>query len=64
MTPIEPEYLNQRDAARYLSISVRTLHRWKTEGLVAVTEFPGGVIRYAVADLDAAGRRSSSKQPA
>lgn len=56
---IEPRYLKQVDAARYLSVSVRTLHRWKSDGTLLPHDI-AGVDRYAVADLEALADRKTA----
>jgi excisionase family DNA binding protein len=53
MTDLEPQYLTQLAAARYLSVSRWTLKAWTDAGRITPRELPGGLRRYAVADLDA-----------
>ncbi|KTQ96337.1 transcriptional regulator [Aureimonas ureilytica] len=55
--PVSPQYLRTPDAARYLGLSGRTLEKHRTYGTGPSYRKLGGVVVYAVADLDAwAGR--------
>jgi predicted site-specific integrase-resolvase len=54
--PAEPEWLDQKTAARRLSVSTRTLRSWTRGGVVAVHELPGGLRRYRVTELDELAR--------
>jgi excisionase family DNA binding protein len=51
LTPAPPEVLKTRDAAKFLSISDRTLFRLRKEGLIA-TVMIGGSRRYAREELE------------
>jgi len=46
----EPLIVNERDAARYLSISPRSLFTLRASGRIPYVKL-GGAIRYAVKDL-------------
>ena len=49
-----PHLLNQQEAARFLRVDMRTLHRWAARGVgPRRTEFGAGFVRYRIADLDA-----------
>jgi excisionase family DNA binding protein len=49
----ESDYLTSSQGARYLGISVRTLHRYEERGLITPHRLPGGHRRYLRSDLDA-----------
>ena len=58
----ETNYLNTRQAAEWLGLSMRTLHRYRVSGRGPVFHRFGGRVRYLRADLDAwaASRRRAS----
>jgi DNA-binding transcriptional MerR regulator len=46
--------LTQRQAAAYLNVSIRTLQRWRLEGIGPPSiRLPNGYLRYRLADLEA-----------
>ncbi len=48
----EPRLLKAREAARYLSVSLRTLHEIERRGMLAPFRTPGGHRRYTHDMLD------------
>ena len=59
-------YLRTAEAARYLSLSPRTLEKHRTYGTVPAYRKIGGRVVYAVADLNAwadIGTRTSTSDP-
>lgn len=47
-----PEMLNERDAAKLLGVSLRTLQYWRAEGRITFTQCPmRGGVRYSREDL-------------
>jgi predicted DNA-binding transcriptional regulator AlpA len=62
-TPPNTRFLRTPEAARYLSLSGRTLEKHRTYGTGPVYRKLGGAVVYEVADLDAwaaRGRQSST----
>lgn len=47
-----PRLIKPKEAASYLAISARSLHRLKREGKIPAVKF-GQVVRYDLADIDA-----------
>ncbi len=63
---ISPRYLRTAEAARYLSLSPRTLEKHRTYGTGPAYRKIGGRVVYAVADLNAwadIGARTSTSDP-
>jgi hypothetical protein len=63
---ISPRYLRTAEAARYLSLSPRTLEKHRTYGTGPAYRKIGGRVVYAVADLSAwadIGTRTSTSDP-
>jgi hypothetical protein len=63
---ISPRYLRTAEAARYLSLSPRTLEKHRTYGTGPAYRKIGGRVVYAVADLNAwadVGTRTSTSDP-
>jgi Helix-turn-helix domain len=63
---ISPRYLRTVEAARYLSLSPRTLEKHRTYGTGPAYRKIGGRVVYAVADLNAwvdIGTRTSTSDP-
>ena len=63
---ISPRYLRTAEAARYLSLSPRTLEKHRTYGTGPAYRKIGGRVVYAVADLNAwadIGTRTSTSDP-
>jgi hypothetical protein len=63
---ISPRYLRTAEAARYLSLSPRTLEKHRTFGTGPAYRKIGGRVVYAVADLNAwadIGTRTSTTDP-
>ena len=63
---ISPRYLRTAEAARYLSLSPRTLEKHRTYGTGPAYRKIGGRVIYAVADLNAwadVGTRTSTSDP-
>jgi hypothetical protein len=63
---ISPRYLRTAEAARYLSLSPRTLEKHRTYGTGPAYRKIGGRLVYAVADLSAwadIGTRTSTSDP-
>jgi hypothetical protein len=61
-----PRYLRTAEAARYLSLSPRTLEKHRTYGTGPAYRKIGGRVVYAVADLNAwadVGARTSTSDP-
>ena len=61
-----PRYLRTAEAARYLSLSPRTLEKHRTYGTGPAYRKIGGRVVYAVADLNAwadVGTRTSTSDP-
>jgi predicted DNA-binding transcriptional regulator AlpA len=61
-----PRYLRTAEAARYLSLSPRTLEKHRTYGTGPSYRKIGGRVVYAVADLNAwadVGTRTSTSDP-
>jgi hypothetical protein len=61
-----PRYLRTTEAARYLSLSPRTLEKHRTYGTGPAYRKIGGRVVYAVADLTAwadVGTRTSTSDP-
>jgi hypothetical protein len=61
-----PRYLRTSEAARYLSLSPRTLEKHRTYGTGPAYRKIGGRVIYAVADLKAwadVGTRTSTSDP-
>ena len=61
-----PRYLRTAEAARYLSLSPRTLEKHRTYGTGPAYRKIGGRVVYAVADLNAwadVGTRRSTSDP-
>jgi hypothetical protein len=61
-----PRYLRTAEAARYLSLSPRTLEKHRTYGTGPTYKKIGGRVVYAVADLNAwadVGTRTSTSDP-
>jgi hypothetical protein len=61
-----PRYLRTAEAARYLSLSPRTLEKHRTYGTGPAYRKIGGRVIYAVADLNAwadVGTRTSTSDP-
>ena len=61
-----PRYLRTAEAARYLSLSPRTLEKHRTYGTGPAYRKIGGRVVYAVADLSAwadIGTRTSTSDP-
>jgi hypothetical protein len=61
-----PRYLRTAEAARYLSLSPRTLEKHRTYGTGPTYRKIGGRVVYAVADLNAwtdVGTRTSTSDP-
>jgi hypothetical protein len=61
-----PRYLRTAEAARYLSLSPRTLEKHRIFGTGPAYRKIGGRVIYAVADLDAwadVGMRTSTSDP-
>ena len=61
-----PRYLRTSEAARYLSLSPRTLEKHRTYGTGPAYRKIGGRVVYAVADLKAwadTGTRTSTSDP-
>lgn len=56
--------LSRADAARYLQIAARTIHRWALSGRVRFTTTKGGCMRFARVDLDAARVAPPPESPA
>ncbi len=52
-----PAYLRKADAAKYLSVSLRTISHWKKRGLLAFSKPVPKVCLFAVSDLEKAMRR-------
>lgn len=50
-TTIPPRLFKPREAAKYLAISERSLHRLKQEGQIPAVKF-GQNVRYDIADLN------------
>jgi DNA-binding transcriptional MerR regulator len=45
--------LTQRQAAAYLNVSIRTMQRWRRQGIGPPSiRLPNGYLRYRPADLD------------
>ena len=52
-TELTPTFVAEKDAAKRLGISVKTLQRWRSERRgPAYSKVGGRLIRYAVGDLD------------
>lgn len=49
---IQPELMSAPEAARFLSVHVKTIHRWAGEGLLDVIRIPGGRARFREKDLE------------
>jgi len=63
---ISPRYLRTAEAARYLSLSPRTLEKHRTYGTGPAYRKIGGRVVYAFADLNAwadVGTRTSTSDP-
>ena len=63
---LSPRYLRTAEAARYLSLSPRTLEKHRTYGTGPAYRKIGGRVVYAVADLNAwadVGTRTSTSDP-
>lgn len=63
---ITPRYLRTPEAARFLSLSPRTLEKHRTYGTGPAYRKIGGRVVYAVADLNAwadVGTRTSTSDP-
>ena len=63
---ISPRYLRTAEAARYLSLSPRTLEKHRTYGTGPAYRKIGGRVVYAAADLSAwadIGTRTSTSDP-
>ena len=63
---ISPRYLRTAEAARYLSLSPRTLEKHRTYGTGPAYRKIGGRVVYAVPDLNAwadVGTRTSTSDP-
>ena len=54
---VSPAYLRKADAARYLSISIRTLTDWMQKRIVPFIKLSHRVCLFRPADLDAAMNR-------
>jgi len=54
---VSPAYLRKADAARYLSISIRTLTEWMQKRIVPYIKLSHRVCLFRQADLDAAMNR-------
>ena len=52
-TALQPGYIRTRDAARYLSLSYRTLEKLRVTGLGPEYYKMGRAVVYAISDLDA-----------
>lgn len=50
---LSPTLLTKQQVADRLQISLRTLERWKDQGILVPVEFPGRNVRYRVKDVDA-----------
>jgi excisionase family DNA binding protein len=64
-TPRQQEYVRTRDAARYLSLSYRTLEKLRVTGRGPQYFKMGRAVLYAFSDLDAwlaANRRRSTSE--
>jgi DNA-binding transcriptional MerR regulator len=56
--------LTQRQAAAYLNVSIRTLQRWRREGIGPPSiRLPNGYLRYRLADLYRWLRDQESQAP-
>ncbi len=65
-TKSTPTLVNETEAARILSLSVKTLRRWRWAGRGPRFIKIGGAVRYDPTDLTAfieAGRRTSTSDP-
>ena len=52
LTP-SPQFLNESSAAKYLSISVKSLQRWRFERRgPAYSKVGGKIVRYSIDDLN------------
>ena len=63
---ISPRYLRTAEAARYLSLSPRTLEKHRTYGTGPAYRKIGGRVVYVLADLNAwadIGTRTSTRDP-
>jgi hypothetical protein len=63
---IPPRYLRTAEAARYLSLSPRTLEKHRTYGTGPAYRKIGGRVVYAIADLNTwadVGTRTSTSDP-
>jgi len=49
---IEPKFLNERQVATFLGISVSTLQRWRLLGTGPRFRKFAGSVRYSLADID------------
>jgi len=49
---MEQRLLTKSQAAKYLGISIRTLHKWIKRGMVNPIMIPGGHSKYDINDLD------------
>ncbi|WP_025322238.1 helix-turn-helix transcriptional regulator [Deferrisoma camini] len=45
--------MNEKEAAAYLGLSVRTLQAWRQKGIGPAWKKLGRAVRYALSDLDA-----------
>lgn len=55
----KPSVLRERDLAEHWQVSLRTLQRWRAEGMGPAYILIGGTIRYRMADvLDYEARRT------
>lgn len=63
---VSPRYLRTAEAARYLSLSPRTLEKHRTYGTGPAYRKIGGRVVYAIVDLNAwadVGTRTSTSDP-
>lgn len=60
LAQVEDKLLNSKEAARFLKVSLVTLHKWKVSGQVKFHRI-GSRIRYKKSDLDAALLSVSNK---
>lgn len=55
--PFEDTWIDNVDLSNHLKVSLRTLQKWRDEGLISFTKF-GGKIFYKASDVEAILRKN------